>query len=89
VAVEALYSMDGDFAPLLEIVDLLEKLLPHGNGHLVVDEAHATGLYGKQGRGLVSMLGLEHRVTARLHTFGKALAGSGGMSRFFLFYYLA
>ncbi|KAF8517668.1 PLP-dependent transferase [Hysterangium stoloniferum] len=79
VAIEALYSMDGDFAPLREIVDLLEKILLHGNGHLVVDEAHSTGLYGKQGRGIVSMLGIEDRVTARLHTFGKALAGSGAV----------
>ena len=80
VAVESLYSMDGDMAPLCEICDLLEELLPEGNGHLVVDEAHATGMYGPGGRGLVAMLGLEDRVAARLHTFGKALASSGGTS---------
>lgn len=79
IAVESLYSMDGDFAPLQGIVDLVEKHLPYGNGHIIVDEAHATGLYGEHGRGLVSLLGLEDRVTARLHTFGKALAGSGGI----------
>ena len=78
VAVESLYSMDGDFAPLRGILALLESILPEGNGHLIVDEAHATGLYGEQGRGIVSLLGLENRVTARLHTFGKALASSGG-----------
>ncbi len=80
VAVESLYSMDGTIAPLTQIVEMLETLFPHGNGYLVVDEAHATGIYGPQGKGLVSLLGLERRVLARLHTFGKALAGSGGAS---------
>ena len=78
VAVESIYSMDGTIAPLTEIVELLESLFPRGNGYLVVDEAHATGVYGPQGRGMVAKLGLEKRVLARLHTFGKALAGSGG-----------
>ena len=78
VAVESLYSMDGTLAPLSEIVDSLTEFFPLGNGYLVVDEAHATGVYGPQGRGLVTMLGLEDRVLARLHTFGKALAATGG-----------
>jgi 8-amino-7-oxononanoate synthase len=79
VAVESLYSMDGTIAPLPEMVDALEELFPCGNAYLIVDEAHATGIYGPQGRGLVAHFGLENRVFARLHTFGKALAGSGGM----------
>ena len=78
VAVESLYSMDGTIAPLSQIVEMMETMFPKGNGYVVVDEAHATGIYGPQGRGLVAMLGLERRVLARLHTFGKALAGSGG-----------
>jgi 8-amino-7-oxononanoate synthase len=78
VAVESVYSMDGDRAPLLEIVELVERLLPAGNGLVVVDEAHATGVFGPLGRGLVSELGLENRIFARLHTFGKALACGGG-----------
>jgi 8-amino-7-oxononanoate synthase len=78
IAVESLYSMDGDIAPMGEICNLLDELLPCKNGHLVVDEAHATGIYGRNGRGLVSFFGLEDKVTARLHTFGKALASSGG-----------
>ncbi|KAG1736350.1 PLP-dependent transferase [Suillus lakei] len=68
VAVESLYSMDWDIRPLT---------LKSRNGYLIVDEAHATGIYGPQGRGMVAALGLEGRVLARLHTFGKALAGSG------------
>ena len=78
VAVESLYSMDGTIAPLTQIVELMESLFPLGNAYLVVDEAHTTGVYGPQGKGIVAMLGLERRVFARLHTFGKALAGSGG-----------
>lgn len=79
IAVESLYSMDGTIAPLTEIVELSESLFPRGNCHVVVDEAHATGVYGPQGRGMVAMLGLERRVLARLHTFGKALAASGAV----------
>ena len=78
LAVESLYSMDGTFAPLREIVDLLDEVFPLKNGYLVVDEAHSTGIYGRQGRGRVALLGLEDRVLARLHTFGKALAANGG-----------
>lgn len=80
IAVEGLYSMDGDFAPLKEIVEMVEEMLPMGNGHIIVDEAHSTGIYGRHGRGLVDLLGLEGRITARLHTFGKALASNGGQS---------
>ncbi|KAI9773667.1 MAG: hypothetical protein M1840_006941 [Geoglossum simile] len=82
VAVESVYSMDGDLAPLRELVECLEEILPMGNGYLVVDEAHATGVLGPRGRGMVCDLGLESRVFARLHTFGKALACCGGMCLF-------
>ncbi|KAK5016730.1 hypothetical protein LTR60_002267 [Cryomyces antarcticus] len=78
VAVEAIYSMDGDLAPLTEIVEVVERLLPRKNGHIIVDEAHSTGVLGPKGRGLVSELGLEKRIFVRLHTFGKALACNGG-----------
>jgi 8-amino-7-oxononanoate synthase len=78
IAVESIYSMDGDLAPLAEIVDLVERMLPKKNGHVIVDEAHATGVLGPLGKGLVCELGLENRVFARLHTFGKALACGGG-----------
>jgi 8-amino-7-oxononanoate synthase len=78
VAVESLYSMDGTFAPLAQIVQALDEMFPKRNAYLIVDEAHATGIYGPQGRGLVARLGLEDKVLARLHTFGKALAATGG-----------
>ncbi|SRR6266550_1325057 len=76
VAVESVYSMDGTVVPLREICEAVED----ANGYLVVDEAHATGLYGPQGKGRVAMAGLEDRVLARLCTFGKALGASGGES---------
>ena len=78
VSVESVYSMDGTVAPLRAVLDVMDEVFPAGNAHLVVDEAHATGLYGPGGRGMVALLGLEDRVLARLHTFGKALAASGG-----------
>jgi 8-amino-7-oxononanoate synthase len=79
IAVEAVYSMDGDLAPLKEIVATIKAVLPKGNGHLIVDEAHSNGIFGANGRGLVCELGLEKEVTVRLHTFGKALACNGGI----------
>lgn len=81
VVVEAVYSMDGDVAPLRDIVSCMRQHLPRGNGRLIVDEAHSTGLFGTGGRGLVNELGLEGDVFARLHTFGKAMGSSGGESR--------
>jgi 8-amino-7-oxononanoate synthase len=84
VAVESLYSMDGDICQLRSIVEVVEDVLGlggegrHGRGYIIVDEAHSTGIYGEQGRGLVCELGLEKKIFARLHTFGKALAANGG-----------
>jgi 8-amino-7-oxononanoate synthase len=78
VAVESVYSMDGTVAPLCPMLDAMDEVFPAGNAHMFVDEAHATGLYGPGGRGMVALLRLEDRVLARLHTFGKALAASGG-----------
>ena len=77
VAVESVYSMEGDVAPLSEIVETVEELFPNRNAHIIVDEAHSNGVYGPQGKGLVSQLGLEDRIFIRLHTFGKALACNG------------
>jgi 8-amino-7-oxononanoate synthase len=78
VALESIYSMDGDVCPLEEMVKVVEEVLGHERGYIVMDEAHSTGVLGPEGRGLVCELGLEKRVFARLHTFGKALAANGG-----------
>jgi 8-amino-7-oxononanoate synthase len=74
VAVESVYSMDGDMAPLKELITFCSK----NNFHLIVDEAHATGVFGPLGKGCVSELMLEKKIFARLHTFGKALGTHGG-----------
>ncbi|KAK9711394.1 hypothetical protein K7432_007856 [Basidiobolus ranarum] len=75
VAVEGIYSMDGDLVRLREIVELKKKR-PF---YIIVDEAHSTGLFGNQGRGCVNEFGLEKEIFARLHTFGKAMGVHGGM----------
>jgi 8-amino-7-oxononanoate synthase len=75
IAIESVYSMDGDLANLEAIVNLSEKY----GANLIVDEAHATGIFGKNGRGLVSELGLEDKVFARIVTFGKALGCHGAI----------
>ena len=73
IAVESLYSMDGDAAPLDDLAQLADK-----EGFLVIDEAHATGVWGPQGRGLGHALESRENVIT-LHTLGKALGGSGAL----------
>ncbi len=73
IVVESLYSMDGDLAPLEALAEIASR---YGAG-LIVDEAHATGLYGPEGQGRVAELGLQSKVTATLHTCGKAMGLAG------------
>ena len=73
VVVESIYSMDGDEAPLIEMAALCKK----NDALLIVDEAHATGLYGDKGNGLVCQYALENEVYACIHTFGKAIGLHG------------
>jgi 8-amino-7-oxononanoate synthase len=75
VAVESVYSMDGDTSPLREVVALCKNY--HAN--LIVDEAHSTGVFGKNGRGFVNHYGLEQDAFARVHTFGKAIGCHGAV----------
>ncbi|EGP84004.1 5-aminolevulinate synthase [Zymoseptoria tritici IPO323] len=77
ISVESVYSMDGDVCPLEEFIEISKEIFPKGNAIFVVDEAHATGILGPKGAGLVSKLGLEKEIAVRLHTCGKALASSG------------
>ena len=71
---ESIFSMDGDAAPLREIVALKEKY----GAWLMVDEAHATGLIGENGRGLANELGVIGQIEIQMGTLGKALGASGG-----------
>lgn len=75
IVVESVYSMDGDKAPIRELAALVQK----STLKLIVDEAHATGVYGPGGRGLVQELNLERHIFARVHTFGKALGCHGAV----------
>lgn len=72
IGIESIYSMDGDTAPLNAIADIAQK---HG-AHLIVDEAHATGVFDK---GLVAAAGLQDKVFAQVVTFGKALGCHGAV----------
>jgi 8-amino-7-oxononanoate synthase len=74
IITESIFSMDGDAAPLREIAVLKEKY----GAWLMVDEAHATGLYGKIGRGLAEELGVSDQIEIQMGTLGKALGASGG-----------
>jgi 8-amino-7-oxononanoate synthase len=75
VVTESVFSMDGDICPLNDIVTLCEKY----NAHLIIDEAHATGVVGRKGEGLVQLLQVQNRVFARVHTFGKACGCHGAV----------
>jgi 7-keto-8-aminopelargonate synthetase-like enzyme len=74
IVTESVFSMDGDHAPLREMAALKEK---HG-AWLMVDEAHATGLYGANRRGLAEELGVSDQIEIQMGTLGKALGASGG-----------
>jgi 8-amino-7-oxononanoate synthase len=79
IAVETLYSMDGDFAPLRDLVELAQR----HDAMLLLDEAHATGVYGDQGRGLLNQImgsayeGAPNIIS--LHTCGKGLGAAGAL----------
>ncbi|MGQ7856175.1 aminotransferase class I/II-fold pyridoxal phosphate-dependent enzyme [Pedobacter sp. WC2501] len=75
VVVESVYSMDGDIAPLIDVANLCQRY----QANLIVDEAHATGVFGANGRGLINQLNLTSKVFARIVTFGKALGVHGAI----------
>ncbi|MDP7440803.1 MAG: 8-amino-7-oxononanoate synthase [Verrucomicrobiota bacterium] len=74
VATESVFSMDGDRAPLAGIVELKERY----GAWLMLDEAHAFGLYGPLGQGLAAADGLAGRIEIRMGTLGKAVGAAGG-----------
>ena len=75
VVTESVFSMDGDLCPLQQLVQLCKKY----NAHLIIDEAHATGVIGERGEGLVQQLQLQDEIFARVHTFGKACGCHGAV----------
>ena len=68
IVTESVFSMDGDMAPLEHFAKISEEF----GAFLIVDEAHATGIFGEKGEGLVQELKIQDKVFARLNTFGKA-----------------
>lgn len=75
VVTESVFSMDGDICPLEELISLCEKY----NADIIIDEAHATGVIGEKGEGLVQLLGLGKKCLARMHSFGKACGVHGAV----------
>lgn len=73
IVTESIFSMDGDRAPIADLVALAERY----GAELIIDEAHATAVVGPQGRGLVAACGLSDRVLLTIHPCGKALASMG------------
>jgi 8-amino-7-oxononanoate synthase len=74
IVTESVFSMDGDQAPLRRLVELKEEY----GAWLMVDEAHATGLYGANRRGLAEEAGVSDRIEIQMGTLGKAVGSSGG-----------
>ncbi|MBK9283544.1 MAG: pyridoxal phosphate-dependent aminotransferase family protein [Sphingobacteriaceae bacterium] len=74
IAVESVYSMDGDLAPIKELIELSNLFK---NVYLIVDEAHAIGVFGEQGRGLCAEPVIANQCFARLYTYGKAMGCHG------------
>lgn len=73
IITESVFSMDGDEAPLMEILKLCEKF----NARLIVDEAHAIGIWGDKGQGKASQLGITEQIFIRIVTFGKGAGVHG------------
>lgn len=73
IITESVFSMDGDSPDLVKFAEFFSE----NDAFLIIDEAHATGVFGENGEGLVQKLGIQEQVFARIHTFGKGLGCQG------------
>ena len=73
IAVESYYSMDGDICPLKELVSLTDQY----QAHVIIDEAHSTGVIGREGSGFSVLQNLQDKLDVRIYTFGKAMGCHG------------
>ena len=75
IVTESVFSMDGDFCPLQQLIHLSKKY----NAHLIIDEAHAIGVIGEKGEGLCQQENVQHEIFCRVYTFGKACGCHGAV----------
>lgn len=73
IVTESVFSMDGDSPDVISLVNIAKK----HNANVIIDEAHALGVFGEKGVGLVQQAGIEHAIFARIVTYGKALGCHG------------
>lgn len=75
IAVESIYSMDGDQCPLVDLIDVADEF----NAVIILDEAHSTGILGRRGGGLAISMDIEAKIPVRIYTFGKAMGIHGAV----------
>jgi len=76
ILTESIFSMDGDLAPLDELYELSEKY----DAHIMLDDAHGTGIFGEKGTGVEELFGLSGKMDTHMATFGKALGSFGAFA---------
>jgi 8-amino-7-oxononanoate synthase len=68
IAIESLYSMDGDYSPVHQVLSAAKEYFPLGNIVFCIDEAHTSGIIGPNGSGFICHYGLEHEFAIRIHS---------------------
>lgn len=77
IVIESFYSMDGNMAPLAELIQVANEIFPVVNAEFIVDEAHSMGAVGEKGLGLVNVLGLDSEIAIKTHSLSKVFGSIG------------